>query len=245
MGMDLKKDIISRLQKDILLMEGFKPATANSLHIPGLEMVMNAFPNNIFPTGTIHEFLSYEPEQAAAAGSFISGILSILMKKGGACLWIGVQPQVFPPALKQFGVIPHHIIFICVREKEVLWVMEEALKCKGLAAVIAEVQELNFMQSRRLQLTTEGSDVTGFVLRSNPKKLCTTACMARWQVMPIASNGIHDMPGVGFPRWQVELLKVRNGKTGSWQVEWLADRFAPVISQEDKMVRTMPVRKVS
>ena len=28
------------------------------------------------------------------------------------------------------------------------------------------------------------------------------------------------MPGVGFPRWNVELLKVRNGKPGSWQLEW-------------------------
>ncbi len=29
-----------------------------------------------------------------------------------------------------------------------------------------------------------------------------------------------DMPGVGFPCWNAELLKVRNGKPGSWQIEW-------------------------
>jgi protein ImuA len=34
-----------------------------------------------------------------------------------------------------------------------------------------------------------------------------------------------DMPGVGFPRWNVELLKVRNGKPGSWQIEWKAGKF--------------------
>jgi len=33
------------------------------------------------------------------------------------------------------------------------------------------------------------------------------------------------MPGVGFPRWNVELLKVRNGKPGTWQVEFSAGRF--------------------
>jgi protein ImuA len=33
------------------------------------------------------------------------------------------------------------------------------------------------------------------------------------------------MPGVGFPRWNVELLKVRNGKPGSWQIEFAAGRF--------------------
>jgi protein ImuA len=35
-------------------------------------------------------------------------------------------------------------------------------------------------------------------------------------------NGI---PGVGFPCWNVELLKVRNGRPGTWQVEWRGGRF--------------------
>jgi protein ImuA len=25
---------------------------------------------------------------------------------------------------------------------------------------------------------------------------------------------------MGFPRWEVELLKVRNGKPGKWLVQW-------------------------
>ena len=29
-----------------------------------------------------------------------------------------------------------------------------------------------------------------------------------------------NMPGISFPRWQVELLKIRNGKPGRWQLEW-------------------------
>jgi protein ImuA len=39
----------------------------------------------------------------------------------------------FSPALKSFGVEPDKIIFITVtKEKDMLWVMEEALKCEGL-----------------------------------------------------------------------------------------------------------------
>jgi protein ImuA len=33
------------------------------------------------------------------------------------------------------------------------------------------------------------------------------------------------MPGVGFPKWNVELLKMRNGKPGSWEVEWNINGF--------------------
>jgi protein ImuA len=33
------------------------------------------------------------------------------------------------------------------------------------------------------------------------------------------------MPGVGFPKWNIELLKVRNGKPGSWELEWRNGSF--------------------
>jgi protein ImuA len=32
-------------------------------------------------------------------------------------------------------------------------------------------------------------------------------------------------PGIGFPKWQVDLMKVRNGKPGSWQVGWCDGKF--------------------
>ena len=37
------------------------------------------------------------------------------------------------------------------------------------------------------------------------------------------------MPGVGFPRWNVELLKVRNGKPCTWELEWSEGQFKTVI----------------
>ena len=40
------------------------------------------------------------------------------------------------------------------------------------------------------------------------------------------------MPGVGFPRWQVDLLKVRNGNPGSWTVEWSKRRFNTIIPEK-------------
>jgi protein ImuA len=103
--------------------------------------------------------------------------------------------------------------------------MEEALKCDGLNAVIAEVQQISFKQSRRLQLAVEQSRVTGIILRNQTEKLSATASNARWKISPLPTVPEQGMPGLGFPRWQVELLKVRNGNPGSWQVEWAADEF--------------------
>ena len=224
-----KKDIVNQLQKSILLMQGFTPPVSVATDSVGLGPIEAAFPNAVFPTGAIHEFLSSKPEQAAANGGFISGILKNLMLHGGACLWISMHRTLFPPSLKVFGVEPDQLIFIDLkRERDVLWAMEEALKCKGLSAVVGELGEINFTQTRRLQLVAEQSRVTGFVLRSDAKKLSATACVARWNITHLPSELEKGMPGVGFPRWNVELLKVRNGNPGSWNVEWSAGRFKPL-----------------
>jgi protein ImuA len=221
-----KTEIISQLQKEIHLLQGFKPATKGTSGNVGLGPVERAFPNSVFPKNAIHEFLTLAPEQAAACKGFIAGLLHSLMQPGGACLWISASRMLFPPALKMFGVEPHRIIFVDLqREKDILWAMEEALKCEGLSAVIAEVREINLTASRRLQLAVEKSGVTGLVLRNDADRLSTTACVARWRITPIESQLEDGMPGVGFPRWNVELLKVRNGNPGKWDIEWSAGKF--------------------
>lgn len=233
----VKKDIITQLQKDILFLQGFRPPVAGNTDAFGLGAIETAFPNGVFPVGAIHEFLSAAPEHAAACGGFIAGLLASLMREGGACLWISVSKTLFPPALKAFGVEPDRIIFVYLkRERDVLWAMEEALKCEGLAAVACELNEISFTQSRRLQLAVELSRVTGFILRGDSRKLSTTACAARWKITPLPSALEDKMPGVGFPRWNIELLKVRNGNPGTFQLEWSADHFMPVTEEMDTAV---------
>ncbi|GAC1312794.1 MAG: hypothetical protein NVSMB24_34990 [Mucilaginibacter sp.] len=240
----LKRDIINRLQKDILLCQGFNPPAADTASVVGLGPVEAAFPNAVFPVGAIHEFITSGREQAAASIGFMAGLISGLAKKGGACLWVSVSGILFPPSLTAFDVEPDRMIFIDVeREKDVLWAMEEALKCEGLAAVFAEVRDISFAQSRRLQLAVEGSKVTGFLLRNDPRRLGTTTCVARWQITPLPSEPENELPGVGFPRWQVDLLRVRNGSPGSWKLEWVDGHFVPV---EEKIEHvSLPERQIA
>src|ERR1700743_3141463 len=211
-----KKEIISKLRQDLLAWEGFRPVAPEERQSFGLGSIENAFPNQTFPTGALHEFISARPEFTAAIGGFIAGILQTLLEKGGVCVGVSYTRRIYPPALKRFGVSPDRIIFVDVtREKDVLWVTEEALKCGGIAAVICETRLLNFMDSRRLQLAIEQSQVTGFILRKDTKQANTTACTARWTVKPLRSKLRPGIPGVGHPRWQVELLKVKHGTPGS------------------------------
>jgi len=221
-------DIIAALQADILRLQGFNAAATTNGNIE-LGPILEAFPNRTFPIGAVHEFLSARIEDTAATCGFIAAMLASLMGTNGVSLWIGSSRKLFPPALKNLGVEPHRFIFIDAnKEKDVIWAIEEALKCAALTAVVGELHELSFTNSRRLQLAVEQSQVTGFILRSKSRIVNTTACVSRWQITPLVSEPIDDLPGIGFPRWRVELLRIRNGKPGVWNMQYTNGKCIPV-----------------
>lgn len=228
-----KNEIIRKLRGEILAMEGVRTPDLGQPPKTGLGIIEQAFYGGVFPTGAVHEFISIAPQDVAAATGFMAGLASSLASKQGTCIWIGSYDLVFPPALKAYGVSPERFVFInSSGNKELLWATEEALRCPSVAMVIAEVPELSFTQSRRLQLAVEQSGVTGFIHRYRPRSENTVACTSRWKISPLPGHVYNHLPGVSFPRWDVQLLKVRNGTPGRWQVEWTADCFRSVSDQE-------------
>ncbi len=174
----------------------------------------------------MHEFVSNSVEDASSTNGFIAAIVSRLMNLSGVCIWLSTAGSIFPGALKGFGVDPEKIIFIDLKkEKDVLYATEEALKCKKVTAVISDIKQISFKESRRFQLAAEQSRVTGFILRNNIQSINTITCVSRWRITSLKSELPDDMPGVGFPRWHVELLKVRNGFPGKWNIEWSSNTF--------------------
>src|SRR5689334_21589497 len=157
------------------------------------------------------------------------------MENGGATLWISSARSLFQPALKSFTPAPERFIFLDLqKEKDVLWAMDEALKCSALSAVVGEMREIDFTNSRRLQLAVERSQVTGFILRTNNRRINTTACVSRWKITPLPSE-LKNLPGIGLPRWKVELIRMRNGRSGTWNIQlsegkFLVEQYTPAIA---------------
>ena len=218
-----KQEILNGLRKQILLMEGFKePVLAEK---PRLGRINEVFPNSVFPFSALHEFFCYNQEEIAASSAFIAGLISSRVSKLATVVWIGSSIKVFPPSLKWFGIEPHCVVFLHVKkEKDIPWALHEALTCSSLSAVVGELPEMSITASRRFQLAIEEAGVGCFILRRNPKNLLTTA-VSRWHIQPLPSLTEEGFPGLGHPRWKVNLLKVRNGKTGSWDVEWRSNGF--------------------
>jgi len=226
-----KTDIIARLQKEILSLGGFKSSHGIIQENSGLAF-MKHFPNGIFPTGAIHEFAGCSQEEMAACSGFISGLMSSFLANG-IIVWISRTQTIFPQALQAFNIEPHKVIFIHPsKEKEIWWCIEEALRCSSITAVVTEMQDLNFTNSRRFQLAVEKTKVTGFILNAKPGNANASACISRWKITSMPSHLEDGLPGVGHPRWKVELKKIRNGKPGIWELEWTGKEFTEVKEKE-------------
>lgn len=236
--------MIAQLRQEIYRMQGQKPATDQSAGKAKLGPVLDAFPQKVFPTGAIHECITTTPATTAATTGFIAGILSGLMQDSGPCVWISPDRILFPPGFSSFGLEPDRILFVNVKkEKDICWAMETCLQMDGLSAVVSELSALDFTISRRLQLAVEKSGVTGFVLRTN-RNLHPTACVSRWQISAASSYYLQSLPGVTLPCWNVELLKIRGGSTGTWKLTWMNGSFQPVPEPTTVQYQT-PLRKIS
>lgn len=240
-----KAHIIAQLKKELLSASDHKNPLllSTKIEVPGF--MENHLPNNRFPVGATHEFLCNTPEDIAGTSGFISALVSSIFPEKGYMVWISEQKWIFPPALKLFNIEPDQVIFITPsRPKDCLWVIEESLKCNGLSVVIAEINGFNFTHSRRFQLAVEESNVTGFLLNQHAQPLASNACISRWKIKSLPSEPINLMPGIGFPRWQVELQKIRHGKKGLCEVEWNGKKLLEV-SKSGKLYEEELEKKVS
>ncbi|MCW3464940.1 ImuA family protein [Chitinophaga nivalis] len=220
-----RNEVIARLRGEILSSGGTVFSSYVNDH-PDLGPLNKAFPGHCFPFRGTHEFISHTSETAAATLGFMAGLLSRIMKGPEMAVWVGAHRMLFPPALQTFCIVPDRIIFIdLVTEKEMLWVVEECLKCNALAAVVGEIPDVPPIALRRLQLAIEKSGVPCLLHRHRPRSVENTVCTTRWMISPMASLREAGLPGVGDPQWQVSLLKVRNGKPGNWPITWDGQQF--------------------
>jgi protein ImuA len=145
----------------------------------------------------------------------------------GAILWCLPRPDLYGPGIAAHGLDPGCVVLVSApRDSEILWAMEEGLRAPGIAAVVGEVGTLPAVASRRLQLAAERSGITAFLLRrwreggqAARERILPNAATTRWRIAAMPSIPARNEPGVGRPRWRVELLRCRGGEPACWEVE--------------------------
>jgi protein ImuA len=175
---------------------------------------------------------SAESRDTAALTGFATAILARLAAHDTRpLLWIvekAASSETGLPygnGLHAFGLDPNRLVIVRVaRPRDVLWAVEEGLRCAGLVAVVAELagnpRSLDLVASRRLALRAAESGVTGILLRASAKGE-PGAASTRWLVAPLPSTVDPEYPeGIGRPAWRLTLERNRSGATGAFDVEW-------------------------
>ena len=249
-----ERALLPELREQIRRIE--RPAAATHEVLPfGVAAIDGVLPGGGLSRGALHEILGLggDEEDGVLAAAFAAGIIARLMAEGdGMGLWCLPRPDLYGPGLAAHGLDPGRLVLVWApRDDEILWAMEEGLRAPGIAAVVGEVGALPAVASRRLQLAAERSGITAFLLRrwrdggqAARERALPNAAITRWRIAALPSQPPQGEPGVGRPRWRVELLRCRGGEPACWEVEGadatghvslaatLADRPAKPVSSE-------------
>lgn len=150
-------------------------------------------------------------------------VLSQIPRKGGPILWAQdrlSRYQAGQPCLAGLGTSLPVLHAELKRPADVLWALEEGLRCSALSGVIGEIwgdpAALDFTATKRLAMRAEASGVPVWLIRRS----CVpnlSAARERWRIaaMP-SSRHPDDAQAPGQPRWRLELFRSRWRKPGVW-----------------------------
>jgi protein ImuA len=185
----------------------------------GVKEIDASLPDGGLALGALHEVSQAGPghEYAALAALFVAGVLARLK---GPVLWCVHSRDLFAPGVAAAGLHPDRVIYAeTFRDADVLPVMEEGLRHKGLTAVVGEAVKVGLKSTRRLSLAAEKSGSMAILLRR--WQACDqtgSAAVTRWRISPHPSAEL-PVPSVGRARWRLDLVRVRGGEPATWIVE--------------------------
>ena len=217
-----RQNVIADLRERIATLGAGPARQAGTLPF-GVREIDAALPGGGLPFGSIHEFAGggTGTVDGAAAALFAAGIAA---RTEGKVVWCLTRPDLFFPALEQAGLHHGRVVFVeSDKEEDVLASMEEALSYGGLGAVVGELVRLPMVSSRRLQLAAEKTGTMGVVVRRWRRQTEAndfgqpTASTTRWRVSVLPSEEL-PVPGVGRPRWFLELMRVKAGECAEFCV---------------------------
>jgi protein ImuA len=192
----------------------------------GIESIDGRLAGGGLAIAALHEVTGATPELSddAAATLFTAGIAARRAGGRGTVLWAFRRRDLFAPGLAQAGLAPGRLIYAeCGRDEDVLAVMEEGLRHRGLAAVVGEVGRVQMASTRRLQLAAEEGATTALMLKrwrrseEDPLEL-PSAAVTRWRIACAPSTPL-PVEGIGRPCWRLSLARQRGGEPHDWMME--------------------------
>lgn len=188
--------------------------------------------------GLLQEVFTDERRHAGAVLGFaLAQARSLLNRQRLAVIYLQLvkdsQEMGLPygPGMLSFGFDPEALVLVRAKTMgELLWAAEEAVACKAVAAVVADIaghhKILDFTASRRLGLRAASAGSSIFLLRYGLGREASAAHL-RWRLTPsLSARRRFDPFAPGAPRWRLELEKgVLVKQQTEWLLGWTKDGF--------------------
>lgn len=174
-----------------------------------------------FTRGALHEIAATGEAHLPAAAGFA---LAVAKRAAPSLRLIWISEDIalaesgapHGAGLDAFGLAPEQLVMVsAAHRRDLLWAMEEALRCGATTAVIGEMRAgtIDGVAIRRLSLAAAENSTLALLLRTKPPGDPSTA-VTRWLVGAAPSI----VPGA--PRLAAQLVRNRRGPTGTWILEW-------------------------
>ena len=138
--------------------------------------------------GALHEIAAPAETHSAPATGFALGLAALGKRR--SLLWIAEEMALAESGaphgagLDAFGLAPERLVTVSVtHRRDLLWGMEEALRCRAVGVVIGEMRpgKIDEIAVRRLSLAAGESGALALLLRAAPSADSSTAA-TRWIV---------------------------------------------------------------
>jgi protein ImuA len=181
----------------------------------GEPMIDAALPWGGLPLGTLHEV------RGGLASGFTAFLAGRFLHHPGALVWcadaalVRRQGRLYGPGLARFGIDAARLLLVhCRGQREVLWTAHEALRSSAVVAVVLELEALDLLAGRRLQLAAEAGGTAGLLLRFGRADSGPSAAVTRWRAEPF----LLDAHPNDRRCWSLDLWRVKGGVPGHWLV---------------------------
>ena len=129
--------------------------------------------------------------------------------RGGAVVIVDGDGGFYPPAAVRLGIAAQQMVVVRVeRAADVIWTLDQALRCVGVAAVVAWLEGVEGRAFRRLQLAVEEGGGLGLLVRPERARGEPSWADVRLLVEPLAT----DAAGAKFHA-RIHVLRARGAGT--------------------------------
>ncbi len=179
----------------------------------GCQAIDEKLPEGGYAKGSMVEFLQSKVGSGATSLAFMTAKQA--MKGGKYLLVVDSDRHFYPPAARSLGIPLERMIVIHPKERgDMMWSIDQALRCSGIAAVVSKIDRLDDREARRWQLAAEQGGALGLWVRDyRTARGQPSWSDIQWRIEPQPAP---KDAGGDNRRWlKMSLLRCRSGVGGA------------------------------